>query len=181
MVSASERMDALMRDLLAYSRLSREDVRVRPIDTQHVVEEARELFQVELDERRALLEVAGPLSSVVGHHSTLVQAVANLISNASKFVAEDVQPQIRVRTESRGPIVRLWVEDNGIGIAPENQEKIFRVFERVNGSRAYPGTGIGLAIVRRAVERMGGEVGVVSIPDRGSRFWIDLPGAESAA
>ncbi len=181
MVSASERMDALIRDLLAYSRLAREDVAVRPLDAQHVVEEARELLQIELAERRATLEVAEPMLPVVGHHPTLVQAIANLLSNAAKFVPAGVPPRIRVRTEPRGDRVRLVVEDNGIGIAPEHQEEIFRVFERLNGTETYPGTGIGLAIVRRAVERMGGTAGVESRPGEGSRFWIELPGAGKTA
>ena len=180
MVSASQRMDALMRDLLAYSRLSREDVVVRPLDTRLVVREAQDLLQAELDDRKAVLEVAEPLLPVLGHHSTLVQAVANLLSNAAKFVATGVRPQVRVRTERQDGLVRLWVEDNGIGIPPASQEKIFRVFERLNGVGVYPGTGFGLAIVRRAVDRMGGAAGVVSQAGEGSRFWIDLPAAESA-
>ena len=179
MVSASQRMDALMRDLLAYSRLAREDVAARPLDTRLVVREAQDMLQGELDERKAVLEVAEPLQPVLGHHSTLVQAIANLLSNAAKFVAPGVQPRIRVRTEKRGTLVRLWVEDNGIGIAPANHEKIFRVFERLNGVGTYPGTGIGLAIVRRAVDRMGGTSGVLSQTGAGSRFWIDLPAGES--
>jgi signal transduction histidine kinase len=177
MVSASDRMDALMRDLLSYSRLAREDIDVRPLDTQHVVEEAQDLLQIELDERRAVLDLVQPMLPVNGHHSSLVQAVANLLSNAAKFVAPGVQPKIRLRTDTRGDRVRLWVEDNGIGIAPAHQEEIFRVFERLNGAEIYPGTGIGLAIVRRAAERMGGTTGVESKPGQGSRFWIELPGA----
>jgi signal transduction histidine kinase len=74
--------------------------------------------------------------------------------------------------------VRLWIEDNGIGIPAEYQERIFEVFERLHGPDAYAGTGIGLAIVRRGVERMGGQVGVVSAPGQGSRFWIALPPAD---
>ena len=179
MVSASQRMDALMRDLLAYSRLAREDVAARSLDTRLVVREAQDMIQGELDERKAVLEVAEPLQPVLGHHSTLVQAIANLLSNAAKFVAPGVQPRIRIRTERRGTLVRLWVEDNGIGIAPANHEKIFRVFERLNGVGTYPGTGIGLAIVRRAVDRMGGTSGVLSQTGEGSRFWIDLPAGES--
>ncbi|HKC24580.1 MAG TPA: ATP-binding protein, partial [Thermoanaerobaculia bacterium] len=178
MVSASGRMNALVRDLLTYSRLAREDVEVRPLDLQNVVEEARDLLQVELDERGAAIEIVQPLLSVVGHHTSLVQAMANLISNAAKFVAPGVHPRIRVHSEGSGDRVRLWVEDNGIGIPQADQEKMFRMFERLNGSENYPGTGIGLAIVRRAVERMGGIVGVESRSGEGSRFWIELPGAE---
>jgi len=112
---------------------------------------------------------------VKGHRATLVQVVMNLVSNATKFVAPDVTPCVRVRAESRDGCVRLWVEDNGIGIAPEHHERIFRVFERLDPATNYPGTGIGLAIVCKAMERMGGRVGVESELGRGSRFWIELP------
>jgi signal transduction histidine kinase len=80
-----------------------------------------------------------------------------------------------VRAEERSDRVRVWVEDNGIGIRPEYREKVFRVFERLHGQKAYPGTGIGLAIVKKGVERLGGRVGVESEPGRGSRFWFELP------
>jgi len=175
MVSASGRMDALVRDLLTYSRLAREDVAVRALDLQHVVEEAQDILQIELDQKKAVIEVAPPILPVFGHHSSLVQAIVNLLSNAAKFVAPGVQPRIRVRTEARGDCVRVWVEDNGIGIPARDSDKVFRMFERLNGSESYPGTGIGLAIVRRSVERMGGAAGVESTPGEGSRFWIDLP------
>jgi signal transduction histidine kinase len=98
-----------------------------------------------------------------------------------KFVAPGVQPQIQVwaedieRGEAGEPKIRLWVGDNGIGIALENQKRIFNVFERLHGSEIYPGTGIGLAIISKGIERMGGQVGVESQPEEGSRFWIELP------
>ncbi len=114
----------------------------------------------------------------MGHHSTLVQVIDNLLANARKFVRPGEQPRIVVEAERRGDWVRLWVEDHGIGIAPEHQERIFRVFERLHGIETYPGTGIGLAIVKKGVERMGGRAGVESAPDSGSRFWIELPAAE---
>jgi signal transduction histidine kinase len=180
-VSASGRMVALVRDLLDYSRLGREDVRVRPIDLLHVVEEAQDLLQSELDDRHAKLDIRSPLLPVVGHHSSLVQTMVNLLSNAAKFVANGVEPRIRVRTEAVGDRVRLWVEDNGIGIPAADQERMFRMFERLNVASQYPGTGIGLAIVRRAVERMGGTMGVESKPGEGSRFWIELPRAKDVA
>jgi signal transduction histidine kinase len=104
----------------------------------------------------------------------LKEALVNLISNGLKFVRKGVQPRIRIWTEAAGGRVRLWVGDNGIGIAPEHREIIFGVFERLHPVDVYPGTGIGLAIVRRAVERMGGTVGVESGPQEGSRFWLDL-------
>jgi signal transduction histidine kinase len=102
-------------------------------------------------------------------------AVRNLLSNALKYVPEGVSPRVTVRAEDRDGRVRLWVEDNGIGIPPEYHERIFRVFERLHPPEVYSGTGIGLAIVRRAIERMSGQTGLESTPGQGSRFWIELP------
>src|SRR6185503_8288904 len=96
-------------------------------------------------------------------------------------VRRDGRLAARARDGGAGPggTMRAWVEDNGIGIAPEYHEKIFQVFERLNDASSYPGTGIGLAIVRRAAGRMGGKVGVVSEEGKGSRFWVELPRAGS--
>ena len=88
---------------------------------------------------------------------------------------------MRIRTEVAGGRVRLWVEDNGIGIAPEHRERIFRAFERLHGVQQYPGTGIGLAIVQKGAARLGGQAGVESEPGAGSRFWVELAQAEAAA
>jgi PAS domain S-box-containing protein len=171
---AGERMDALIRDLLAYSRLSREDVALAPVDLGRLVEDAVRECEPEAAARGAELRVEGPLPAVLGHEVTLRQAVTNLLSNALKFTAPGVRPRVRVGAERDHDRVRLWVEDNGIGIASEDQSRIFRVFERLHPGDRYPGTGIGLAIVRRALERMGGATGLASEPGRGSRFWIEL-------
>lgn len=89
-------------------------------------------------------------------------------------------PRVRVWTEARGQMVRCWVEDNGVGIAPDHRERIFGIFERLHGGDRHPGTGIGLAIVRKGVERMGGRVGVESTPGEGSRFWVELAAGNAA-
>jgi PAS domain S-box-containing protein len=175
MIAAAQRMDRLMLDLLDYSRLGRSDLDLQPVDTAQVVADARNLLAGELEEAQAVVSIDEPLLPLVAHAPMLVQAVVNLLGNAAKFVAPGTVPVIRVRTERRDAFVRLSVCDNGIGIAQDGQEKIFQVFERLHGTDAYPGTGIGLAIVRRVVERMGGRVGVDSFPDEGSTFWIELP------
>jgi signal transduction histidine kinase len=115
------------------------------------------------------------LPHVLGNGATLEVVVTNLLSNALKFVAPGVRPEIRVWAQQQETTVRLWVSDNGIGIAQEYHNKVFRVFERLHGDEAYPGTGIGLAIVRKGVQRMGGRSGVQSAPGHGSSFWIELP------
>lgn len=178
--NAATRMDELIRDLLDYSRLSRGDLELGRVSLDEALAQAREQVESELAARHAVLDVDPHLPAVVAHGPTLVQVVANLLGNAAKFAAPGVVPAIRVHVERRAKRVRLWVEDNGIGIAPEHQERIFGVFERLHTQQAYPGTGIGLAIVRKGMERMAGNVGVVSAAGAGARFWIELPEAPAA-
>jgi len=136
---------------------------------------------------KAKIKVQQPLMPIRGHEAFVGQALSNLLTNAVKFVPPGRIPQVRLWTEpTQGNVegkssgykwVRIWVEDNGLGIAPEDQTRIFRIFERVHSPQQFDGTGIGLAIVQKAVERMGGKVGVISAPGQGSQFWIDLPSA----
>ena len=176
-VAAACRMDSLIQDLLAYSRLSRAQMLLQPLDLRSVMAQIRTHTEGEFRDREASVEVAIPeaFPHVMAHPTTLVQVVTNLLTNAVKFVASGVRPHVRVWAEERGEWGRLWVEDNGIGIAPEHQVRIFRVFERLHGSETYPGTGIGLAIAAKGMERMGGRAGVESTPGKGSKFWIELP------
>jgi signal transduction histidine kinase len=174
-VEAAVSMDTLIADLLAYSRLGRTEIQIQPTDLSRVLAEALSQLDTERRERNAQIILEAPLPQVMAQYRILVQVLTNLLSNAIKFVKPDVQPQVRVWAEERENSVRFWVEDNGLGIAEEHQERIFRVFERLHGIEAYPGTGIGLAIVRKGIEHMGGRVGVVSQPDKGSRFWLEFP------
>jgi PAS domain S-box-containing protein len=171
--ASSEFMDKLLLDLLAFGRTSRVEMELGPVAVQKAWDAA--LFQcaTQVEQARAQVEAVSPLPAVRAHEATLAQCLANLLSNALKFVAPGVQPSIRFRAEDYGSWVRLWLEDNGIGIPVAQHERVFRVFERLHGSR-YPGTGIGLSIVRKGAERMGGKVGLESEPGKGSRFWIEL-------
>jgi len=172
-------MSALIADLLAYSRLSRTQIHLQPVALHEVVQEALKQIKSEIEEKHAQITTAPLLSWVLAHRFTLVGAIVNLLTNAIKFVEPGVQPQVYIYTEEeydrQQSWVRLSIVDNGIGIAPEHQERIFRVFERLHGVEIYPGTGIGLATVRKGLERMGGRGGVESQPGQGSRFWIALP------
>jgi len=174
---AAARMDKLIQDLLAYSRLSPAELRLEPLDLSGIVREACRQLHAVIEESRANVDVA-PLPKVFGHRAILLQMFANLLSNGLKFVPPGARPSIRVSAERRGPLVRVCVADKGIGIEPEHQERIFEVFHRLHGLEKYPGTGIGLAIVRRGAERLGGAAGVESEPGGGSRFWVDLKAAE---
>ena len=171
---SAEFMDKLLLDLLAFGRAARSEVPPEPVEIRKAWDAA--LFQCasQIEQIHAQVDTIEPLGTVLAHEATLGQCLANLLGNALKFTAPAVAPRIRFRAEPRGDRLRLWVEDNGIGIPADQQERVFRVFERLNGSR-YAGTGIGLSIVRKGVERMGGNVGVVSSPGQGSRFWIELP------
>ncbi|HXG63270.1 MAG TPA: ATP-binding protein [Planctomycetota bacterium] len=174
---ASRRMDDLIQDLLSYVRITQADLTARPERFEEAVDGALADLADEIARRRADVAVERPLGSVLAHGRTLRLVLAQILSNALKFVAPGTVPRIRVRAEPRGDFVRLWVEDNGIGIPPEYHGRIFGVFERLHRLEEYPGTGIGLALVRKAVERMQGRCGVESRPDAGSRFWIELPAA----
>jgi signal transduction histidine kinase len=166
-------MDTMLTDLLGFSRVSQQRLELSSVSLETTFESALTRLQQDIQEKGARVENAGPWPSVLAHEATLVQIILNLMSNALKFVPPNVPPAIRLRTEERAEFIRVWVEDNGIGIAPDHQEQIFRLFTRLRGDK-YPGTGIGLAIVRKGIERMGGQAGVESAPDEGSRFWFDL-------
>jgi PAS domain S-box-containing protein len=188
---SAERLDMLVRDVLSYSRLSNVSLELRPVPLGRLMDTLMNDFPL-LGPPRAEIKVEQPLLPVVAHEGLVGQAVSNLLTNAIKFVPPGQTPKVRVWTEEtessaengrrHGPArswVRLCVEDNGVGIAPEDQKRIFKIFERIHSQNEYEGTGIGLAIVRKAVERMGGRFGVQSELGHGSRFWIELPRAQS--
>jgi PAS domain S-box-containing protein len=168
-------LDDLINDLLAYSRLAREEIRPEPVNLEGVVSGVLRQLEPELGPALSAVTVERPLPVLRGHGAVLTQVLGNLIGNALKFVPRGTEPLVTVRAEDRGAAARIWVEDNGIGIRPEHHERVFRVFERLHGRKAYPGTGIGLAIVKKGIERLGGTVGLESEPGGGSRFWFELP------
>lgn len=198
--SAARRMDRLVQDLLAYGRLTHTAVPVTNLSLETEVNTALDQFSGEIETSGATVEVCRPLPPVKANAAVLNQILSNLLSNALKFIQPKTTPRLRISAEETttrmesaaarsngapsldvrlsaldGKFVRLWIEDNGIGIQPEYHERIFRMFERLHDVDAYPGTGIGLAIVRKGVERMGGRAGVESTPGKGSRFWVELP------
>jgi signal transduction histidine kinase len=175
LVAAGERMSNLIQDLLTYTRISRAQITPSHVDISRAVEEA--LRQAEEKPQKSAIKVDIPATVplVLGHETSLIQVITNLLTNAQKFVKPEQETRITITARAHDGRVNLAVSDNGIGIAPEYQEKIFGVFERLNAQDDYPGTGLGLAIVKRAMERMQGSVGVHSVPGQGSTFWIELP------
>lgn len=175
---AAERMDRLTRDLLEYSRVARTHVALEPLEISTVVTEVLSSLQSDIHQSRGQVDVDLGSEMVNANRFLLSQALTNLIGNAVKFSRLGVPPEVRIRC-SRGEAgrLRLWIEDRGIGIDPAHFPKLFQVFERLDPQGPYKGTGIGLAIVRKAVERMNGKVGVESEPGKGSQFWIELSSA----
>jgi signal transduction histidine kinase len=171
---ASRKMDLLVSDLLFYGRLNRQDLPLQPVELEQVVEVVLKELSTELEAVRAELQVERPLPPVCGNSFALHLALHSLLSNAIRYRSPGAILRVGIRAEVRENRVRVWIEDNGIGIAPEHQERIFNVFERLYPSEQCSGTGIGLALVRRAMEKSGGQAGVESSPGRGSRFWIEL-------
>jgi signal transduction histidine kinase len=173
--AGAERMDHLIRDLLSYGRINSGELRLVKTEVQPIINDI-----VRSLEGQATIRIESPLPTVMANATALDQVLRNLLRNAVKFVAVGVRPEVQISAqEVDGNHVRISVRDNGIGIEPRFHERIFRVFERLTAN-AYPGTGIGLAIVQKGVERMGGRVGVDSTPGQGSIFWIELKKAQAA-
>lgn len=175
-VEGSARMDALIEGLLSYARMSRQEVVLEPVELGSLLDEVLRNLAPDLESRQAAVDVPPCLPIVRAHRLTLGQALTNLLSNAVKFVAPGILPRVTISAQRRDRRVFLSIADNGIGIASELKDRLFKPFSRLHGPGGpYPGVGIGLAIVRKAVDQMGGSAGVDSMPGKGSRFWLELP------
>ncbi|MFN7141789.1 MAG: sensor histidine kinase, partial [Limisphaerales bacterium] len=161
-------------DLLIYGQLSHKEIPLERVDLDPIFERILENLASEIESKRAVIEIKRPLATLWANSTIIHQIFSNLVSNALKFVSSERKPHIRIWTEDRGNVVRICVRDNGIGIKPEYHERIFRIFERLHPVEVFPGTGIGLAIVQKGAERMGGKAGVDSVPGEGSCFWVEL-------
>lgn len=176
--TAAGRMDRLITDALSYSQVVRHKMPLQPTDVGELLAGMIESYPI-FQEPKARIEIAADLPPVLGNEAGLTQCFSNLLGNAVKFVAPGTVPHVRIRAERRDDDrVRFWCEDNGIGIDPELQPRVFGMFQRL--SKNYEGTGIGLALVKKVVERMGGEVGLESEEGRGSRFWVEFQSAREA-
>ena len=193
---SAARLDGLIQDVLSYSSVLHATMVMEPMDLDRLI---HDLILTYPNGLKTKIHIQGKLPKVVGSEALLTQCFSNLLSNAAKFVSPGTNPHIEVWAEDcigerrgtdaekakpsmlsgpGGASVRIWVEDNGIGIAQENRERIFGMFERINPAKKYQGTGIGLAVVRKAAERMGAQLGLESELGTGSRFWIALQKAE---
>jgi light-regulated signal transduction histidine kinase (bacteriophytochrome) len=172
-VDGAMRMHRLINDLLAYSRAGTRSKALAPIDSETVFEQSLSNLQMAIEEKGATV-THEPLPTVMADDVQLVQLFQNLVGNAIKFQGEEV-PRVHVSSsQSNGEWVFL-VRDNGIGIDPEFKERIFVIFQRLHRKEKYPGTGIGLAVCKKIVERHGGRIWVESELGKGATFYFTLP------
>jgi PAS domain S-box-containing protein len=194
--TSAGRMDALITDALNYSKTVRQELTLEPVDVGALLRGMLDSYP-DFQSSKADIELKGEIPLVMGNEAGLTQCFSNLLDNAVKFVRPGQKPEIRiwgerVKSEIRDPKserspksevgnpvsdgerVRIWVEDKGIGVPKLMLPRVFDMFSRGHSSEAYEGTGIGLALVRKVVQRMGGRVGAESEEGKGSRFWVEL-------
>lgn len=177
-MTAATRMDALIRDLLEYAKLSHVDLPCGTLDLNTVVQKVIENLSQEIISKNAQISVQA-LPQIWGNPTIVDQIFTNILSNALKFVEKGVIPVIEIRAESteRGP--RVFVKDNGIGIAVEHHARIFEMFQRLHeNEKQFSGTGVGLAIVKKGIERIGGQVSLDARATNGSCFYLDFQPAK---
>ncbi|MGZ8938956.1 MAG: sensor histidine kinase [Limisphaerales bacterium] len=171
---AVNHMDELINALVAYTQVNKVPIPLKEVNLRELIEDLVKHFEPRLQPENVRVEIAGDFPAITANRAVLHNALLNLVENALKFRNPSREAYVRFRGAPDTQKLRLWVEDSGIGIAPEHHERIFGVFERLHG-REIPGTGIGLAMVRRWIAGMQGSVGVESEVGQGARFWIDLP------
>jgi signal transduction histidine kinase len=176
--AAATQAQGLITSLVAFGRLGHGAVRRRRVSLHYVIRSCLRHLQAEIEARNAKVIVRGDHVTLFADPTLLKLTLTNLLSNALAFVAPGVIPQVTIAAGMADGMCRIEVTDNGIGIAPEDQARLFSPFMRLHGVEEYPGIGLGLATVQKAMELTGGNVGVTSMPRAGSTFWIELSPAE---
>ena len=180
LTEATSRLDSMVQDLLAYSRINRLTITLRPVDLGQVVDDALARFSGMIRNSGARMLIAEGFPRVMADQMLLTDAVAALISNALKFVPSGSAPEISIHAEHRTDAVWLLIEDRGTGIREEDRHHIFNIFQRSRKSEEYAGNGIGLAIVRKSMEQMGGSVEALPRENGGSCLRLIFPKQRSA-
>jgi signal transduction histidine kinase len=170
-MTAADRMDSLIRDALNFSRAVRQELPLEPVEAGALLRGMLDSYP-EFQPSKARILVEGELPKVMANEAGLTQCFSNLLGNAVKFVLPGKTPEVRFWAETHKGWARIWVEDKGIGIPAQALPRVFDMFSRAQNT--YEGTGIGLALVRKVVQRMGGRAGVESEEGKGSRFWVEL-------
>ncbi|OQA03696.1 MAG: Phytochrome-like protein cph1 [Planctomycetes bacterium ADurb.Bin401] len=180
MVDGADRMSQMINGLLTYSRVNTQSQPFQTVDLNKTVKELQKFeLSVVLEEKNAWIEIPSPLPCIEGDPVHIRQLIQNLIANGIKYQKKDSVPEITISSKPAADnMVRIEVSDNGIGIVPEYQNAIFTMFKRLHTRSEYEGTGIGLSVCKRIVERHGGHIGVESIPGKGSTFWFTVPRAK---
>ena len=178
-VDGAKRMQTLLHDLLDYSRVGTRGQPFSMVNCEHIVEQAMANLKIAIEECGASVSY-DVLPTIIGDEGQLVRLFQNLIGNAIKFRGKEA-PQVHISALRRNNIVTFSVKDNGIGIDPQHSQSIFEIFRRLHTSEEYPGTGMGLAICKKIVERHGGHISVQSQPGQGSTFYfsVDMAGGEA--
>lgn len=171
------RLNALVEDLLAHSQVEQQSSGLQPVDLRATVQAVLEELREEIAQSGAELRIDLPAVLVQGHPHSLMQALRNLVANALKYSSQARPPVIVVDGELRGERYRLRISDNGIGFDMAYHDRIFEIFRRLHTYAEYPGNGVGLALVKKAIENMGGKVWAESAPSRGATFFLELQAA----
>jgi len=172
--SAAVRMQETINGLVAFARVERSNHQMQSVSLTDLVHTCVQSLQLEIQQCQAQVIVNGDLPNVQGNAILLTMALTNLLSNALKFMPPDKRPHIIIRATTDQQLCRLEIEDNGIGISAQDQQRLFQPFMQLHGVEVYDGIGLGLATVRKAVELMGGRIGVTSTVGQGSVFWLEL-------
>ena len=173
-VKSSTRMQQLIDDLLAYSRVGAQTIDLQPVDCNEVVTQALEDLQIAIAEKKATVTY-GTLPTISANHNQLAELLQNLIANGIKFHHLERSPQVQISAIQQEDNWLFTVRDNGIGIKPENRDRIFQMFQRLHSQQEYPGTGIGLATCKKIVELHGGKIWIESQNDIGTSFHFTIP------
>ncbi|MFA5239216.1 MAG: ATP-binding protein [Phycisphaerae bacterium] len=182
MIDGSDRMTLMINGLLTYSRANTKDIMFEAVDLNEVVEQLKKLeLGMLLEETGSVIEVPQPLPKVYADPVQMEQLLQNLIANSIKYRKDGVTPRITINAKDvSGDKVRIEIQDNGIGIASEYRDEIFKMFKRLHSRQKYDGCGIGLSVCKKIVEKHGGLIGVESEPGAGSTFWFTISLAKEA-
>jgi signal transduction histidine kinase len=174
-LEATAQMKLFISNLLEYPPIGHQAVNHKPIALHELLSHLAKELQIFLDETRAQLFIPEDLPIIEGNPALLSQIFMNLFSNALTYRRQGIPPEIRIKCKVEPHDVIIGVADNGIGIAAQDYDKIFTLFQRLKNNEQYPGTGLGLAAVKKAVELMNGQVWVESVVGEGSTFWVKIP------
>lgn len=168
-------MSALINDLLAYSRMERRTLDPQPVDVDATVRRVLDEYAADIERAAATVELQIPSLSLTLDREGLSLVLRNLVGNALKFARPGEPPQVQIGARHEGGRHLLWVRDRGVGFDMKYHDRIFGIFQRLQRTEDYPGTGVGLALVAKAVQRMGGRVWADSKPGEGSTFFLEFP------